>query len=133
MAARAVVLDTNVFVGAAFNRRSASARIVLRVRSGELPMVWNEETRAETEYILTKIPRMSWSDAAELFRAEDRWGGETRPERFEFVADASDRKFAALASTAGAVLITNDEHLLSANGREGLEAVRPAEWDRGEG
>src|SRR5690348_757263 len=133
MPARAVVLDTNVFVGAAFNRGSASARLVERVRSRALRMVWNEETRAETEYILTKIPRVSWSDAAELFREEERWEGETRPERFEFVADVSDRKFAALAAAAGAVLITNDEHLLSANGREGLEAVRPREWERGAG
>ena len=43
----AVVLDTNVFVAAGFNPRSASARIVDAVKHGQVRMVWNDATRRE--------------------------------------------------------------------------------------
>ena len=38
----AVVLDTNVFIAAAFKPRSDSGRVVDAVRSGTLRLVWNE-------------------------------------------------------------------------------------------
>jgi predicted nucleic acid-binding protein len=130
----AVILDTNVFVAAGFNRKSASARIVEQVRSGQLQMIWNDQTRNETQHILSKIPPVSWSGVAELFREEDRYDGETSPEKFDYIPDADDRKFAALSSATGAVLITNDDHLLSNRDRAGLEILTPREyWDRQQG
>jgi predicted nucleic acid-binding protein len=129
----AVILDTNVFVAAGFNRRSASARIVEQVRSGQLRMIWNEETRRETQYILSKIPPVSWSKVAALFRDEDRYDGATSPEEFDYIPDADDRKFAALSEATGVALITNDDHLLSNRDRAGLEILTPREyWDRQE-
>jgi predicted nucleic acid-binding protein len=125
------VLDTNVFVAAGFKRNSASARIVDQVRAGDLRMVWNNETRGETQHILSKIPPISWIDVAELFREEDRFPGPTSPEKFDYIPDHDDRKFAALAEAAGAVLITNDDHLLSNREPSGLEILTPAEyWKR---
>ena len=44
---REVVLDTNVFVAAGFNRGSHSAWLVEAVRDGRLRMVWDNATRAE--------------------------------------------------------------------------------------
>jgi predicted nucleic acid-binding protein len=124
-------VDTNVFVAAAFKRDSASARILEQVRAGDLRMVWNDATRRETQRILSKIPPISWSDAAELFREEDRFQGATSPEKFDYIPDADDRKFAALAEAAGAVLITNDDHLLSNRERAEFEILTPAEyWKR---
>ncbi len=125
-----VILDTNVFVAAGFNRQSASARIVERVRGGHLRMVWNEQTRRETQKILSRIPPLSWSGMAELFREEDRYDGETAPERFDYIPDADDRKFAALAEASGAVLITNDAHLLENRERAGLRILTPEEYCR---
>ena len=61
------ILDTNVFVGAGFNRRSASARLLRAVRDGELVMVWSAATQAETERILRKIPPLSWEAVVDLF------------------------------------------------------------------
>jgi predicted nucleic acid-binding protein len=130
----AVILDTNVFVAAGFNRKSASARIVEQVRSGQLKMIWNDQTRRETQHILSKIPRVSWSRVAELFRDEDRYDGETYPEKFDYIPDAEDRKFAALSAASGVVLITNDDHLLSSRHRAGQEILTPREyWDRQQG
>jgi predicted nucleic acid-binding protein len=128
MSPAAVILDTNVFVAAGFNRRSASTRIIEQVRSGQLRMIWNDQTRRETQHILSKIPRLSWSSVAELFREDDRYEGETFPEKFDYIPDPDDRKFAALSDAAGVVLITNDDHLLSSRRRAGLEIVTPREF-----
>lgn len=67
-----VVLDTNVFVAAGFYAQSHSARLIERVRRGQLRMVWTESTRAETRYVLEKIPPLDWDALADLFRDENR-------------------------------------------------------------
>lgn len=108
-----VVLDTNIFIAAAFNPDSHSARIIEAVGQGQLRMLWNEQTRRETEHLLRKIPRLSWEKFCDLFQEKDRYQGEIDPEQFSFVADWEDRKFAALAEAAGAILVTQDQDLLS--------------------
>jgi predicted nucleic acid-binding protein len=131
MPSAAVILDTNVFVAAEFNPKSASARIVEQVRSGQLRMIWNEQTRRETQHVVSKIPPLSWSRVAELFREDDRYHRKTSPEKFDYIPDADDRKFAALSDATGAVLITNDDHLLSNRDRARLHILTPREyWER---
>lgn len=125
-----VVLDTNVFVAAGFNARSASRKIVDAVKQDALQMVWNDATRGEIEHILNRIPPLRVVDVSELFRSEDRFGGETHPERFEHVPDPDDRKFAALAHAAAAVLISNDEHLLGVEHGPELTVQTPREFWR---
>ena len=51
-----VVIDTNVFVAAGFNVRSASERILAAIRDGRLQLVCNEPTRREAEFVLRRIP-----------------------------------------------------------------------------
>jgi predicted nucleic acid-binding protein len=128
MSTASVILDTNVFVAAGFNRRSSAARMVEAVREGKLRMVWNESTRRETQYILDKIPPLSFARVADLFRDEDRFDGETKPEEFAAIADPDDRKFAALADATGAVLVTNDEHLLSERDTTRLRILTPRRY-----
>jgi uncharacterized protein len=123
-----LVLDTNVFVAAGFNPNSTSARILEQVRMGNLQLVWDDRTRRETERILNRIPPLSWSDAAELFREEHRYAGETFPEKFDYIPDPEDRKFAALAEAAGAPLVTNDDHLLSSRERAGVAILTPGAY-----
>ncbi len=90
-----VVLDTNVFVAAGFNPRSHSARLLDAVRLGRLRIVWDTSTQMEVEHVLRQIPRLSWTSVAALFRAEDKFEGTTQPQKFSFVPDPADRKFAA--------------------------------------
>ena len=130
MSVAAVILDTNVFVAAGFKRNSAAARILEQVRSGQLRMVWNEATRRETEYILKKIPPLSWDGVAELFRDEDCYGDATAAEAFDHISDRDDRKYAALAAAAGVVLLTNDDHLLRSRDLSRIEILTPAEYWR---
>lgn len=108
-----IVVDTNAFVAAGFHPGSASARILAAARDGVLRLVWDDDTRAETRRVLTRIPRLRWETVAPLFRAEGRFDGGTEPSAFGMVEDPADRKFAALATAAGAVLVTSDDHLLA--------------------
>jgi uncharacterized protein len=126
-----VVLDTNVFVAAGFNPHSASARLLDAVKRGQLRMMWNDATRREIERIVRQIPPLRTHSMTELFRPEDRFTGSTHPERFLEIPDPDDRKFAALAHAAGAMLISNDDHLLQARGRIDVTVLTPSEfWQR---
>ena len=126
-----VVLDTNVFVAAGFNPRSASAKIVDAVKQGQVRMVWNDATRGEIERIMQQIPPLRTHAVSDLFRPEDRHTAATHPERFAFIPDSDDRKFAALAHAAGAALISNDDHLLCHGGHMDLTVLTPrAFWKR---
>jgi predicted nucleic acid-binding protein len=70
---------------------------------------------------------------AGLFRPQDCHQGRTNPEAFDFIPDADDRKFAALAESTGAVLLTNDDDLLSNRDRARLEILTPGEfWEQRE-
>ena len=91
-------------------------------------MVWNEDTRRETRHILEKIPPLSWPSVAPLFRDDNRFDGPTNPEKFSHIPDADDRKFAALAEAAGAIIVTNDEHLLQGRDRANIEILTPDEF-----
>jgi len=123
-----VVLDTNVFVAAAFNPRSHAARIVDAVREGRLRLTWNEATQRETRRILERIPPVSWEPFADLFREENRYRGTINPGWFGHVSDPDDRKFGALAYAAGATLITQDDDLLEGRSNVGVPILTPTEF-----
>lgn len=125
-----VVLDTNVFVAAGFRGTSASGRVLALVRVGRLRHVWHDDTARETRGILGMIPRLSWTAVESLFRPEDRWQAPLDRDAFAVVPDAADRKFAALAAAAGAVLVTADDDLLGVRGALaglGATVVRPSQ------
>lgn len=124
---RSVVLDTNVFVAAAFARTSASARVIERVRSGALTLVWDDATREETEHIVRKIPPIAKSPVLEVFDAAGRFTGPTDPQAFGAIVDPDDRKFAALARAAGAILVTADDHLLADRAAGDVRILTPSE------
>ena len=88
-----IVIDTNVFVAASFNPRSASARILAGIREGRFQLIWNKPTQRETEMILRQIPRLDWERVAILFQAEGEFTGPVDPDAFVLVRDRDDRKF----------------------------------------
>ena len=125
-AVRRVVLDTNVLVAAAYDPRSASRRVVEACLAGELTPVLSSALRREYEFILARAARSrpylerihQLLDSAEV--VEPAQTPRAVP------ADPGDDKLVAAALAAGAVLVTNDAHLLALAGHEGLEVVRPA-------
>lgn len=130
-AGAAVVLDTNVFVGAGFNTSSASRRILARVEAGELRLVWNEATRRETARILEQIPPLDWAPVAHLFQDADRYDGDLDPDTHQDVAGAMDRVFLALAEAAQVPLVTSDRDLLDVRERARVPVLTPGEYLRG--
>ncbi len=121
-----VILDTNVFVGAAFKRQSASARILQAVRDRDLALIWDEQTRGETKNVLTRIPPTSWEAVSDLFLDQNRWEGGTSLMAVQFVTDPEDRIFAALSKATDAVLVSSDKHLLEH--RSLLDVCTPTEF-----
>lgn len=123
----ALVLDSNVLIAAAFRPGSHSGRLVQAVREGRYRLVWNEPTRRESERLMRRIPPISWSDVAGLFREEDHFTGPVDADAFGNVPDPDDRKFAALAAAAQATLVSLDTHLLGADLGEHPVVVRPGQ------
>ena len=126
-AAKRVVLDTNVLVAAAYNPRSASRHLVEACLGGRLTAVLSSALRREYEFILARAARgrpyleriHQLLDGAEV--VEPAQTPRVVPD------DPGDDKLVAAALGAGAVLVTNDAHLLALAGHEGLEVVRPAD------
>lgn len=122
----AVVVDTNVLVAAGFSPDSASGRVVRAIRQESLKMIWNDETRDEARYVLRKIPPLSWTSVADLFRLKHRYAAQTEPQTFSSVPDPDDRKFAALAATTGAALLTLDDDLLEVRYHTSIQVYTPS-------
>ena len=101
-----VVVDTNVFIAAAFKPQSASGLVVEAIRLGTVHLVWSEATRRETESLLRRIPPISWEAVADLFQEANRRSSDIDPDTFSSVTDEDDRKFAALAASNQAVLVS---------------------------
>ena len=120
-----IVIDTNVFVAAGFNPRSASARVLAAARDGRFRLIWNTSTRRETEMILMRIPRLDWERFADLFQPEGEFTGSVDADAFALISDPDDRKFAALSAAAKRPLVTNDSDLLSARTSTGIDALTP--------
>jgi len=128
MSTKPVVIDTNTFVAAGFNPDSHSSRILDKARTGQLQLVWNQETRRETKRVVTRIPPLDWNEFEGLFMNENRYDGPTHESAFRHVPDPADRKFAALASAADAILITQDGHLLGSREESHVFIVTPGEF-----
>jgi predicted nucleic acid-binding protein len=120
-----VVLDSNVFVAAGFNQGSSSAHLLAWVRASKVQMVWHDLTLAETRYQVEKIPPLAWPPLAGLFAPSNQVKGDLALVAYDFIEDRADRKFAALAEQANAILVTNDHHLLSAAPRLSVPVLTP--------
>ena len=125
------MIDTNVFVAAAYNPKSASRKILCGVETGEFKLIVSPEIVREYETVLPKAIRST--DAAVRVRLSIQLAAYVAPHEGPSVTVArSDDKFlvAAVAGQAKAV-ITNDEHLLAVHPYEGIQILQPAVfWDR---
>jgi len=126
-----LVIDTNVFVAALFRPDSHAGQLVEQVRQGLGHVIWNRETRRETQAIVQKIPPIDWASIANLFLQENEFRGPTEPVRFRSIPDPDDRKFAALAHAVDAILISQDDDLLAHPERLDVLVLTPREFLQG--
>ena len=126
-----IVVDTNVIWADALPALNPEPTNIQQIQAGRLRMVWSDATRREIERIVGKIPPLSGMKIADLFREENRYDGQMHLEKFHYISDPDDRKFAALAEATGAVLITSDDHLLSVREQSSVVIQTPGEfWSR---
>ncbi len=108
-----VVLDTNVFIAAYFNQKSASARIIDLCLKNEHELIFSSRLRKEAELILRNVRagREFQERIIELFTNACH----VRPTQkvFAIKEDPDDNKFLECALEGKAdYLITSDKHLL---------------------
>ena len=123
-----VVLDTNLFVAAFWNRRSASARIVGACLDGRFTPAYTWRMRTEMDKILrntrTTTPYREMVDR--LFDAAMLVEPQPVAARTE---DPDDQKFLECAASAGAdYIITSDAHLLRLCRTGRTEIVTPVRF-----
>ena len=123
------VVDTNVFIGSAWNAASASRRVVEACRSGALTLVVSPAIRREYDRIIPRAVRRR----DEFVRIEDVLSRAQIVEPAEqprvVPGDPDDDKFVA-AAVAGRAdgLITNDDHLLALGEHHGVPILRPGDF-----
>lgn len=120
-----VVLDTNVFVAAGFNTNSHSRQVLDKVESRRWRLVWNGATHSETRAVLEKIPPLEADELLHAFELHPEYTGPIDLSTADVVEDPSDRKFAALAAAAQAMLISLDDHLLAKADSLPVQVLRP--------
>jgi putative PIN family toxin of toxin-antitoxin system len=122
-----VVLDTNVLVAAVYNPGSASRRIVEACLKGDFTPILSPALRREYEFIVSRAAR--GRPYLERLQALLENAELVVPEQTPRVVpdDPDDDKLVAVALAAGAVLVSNDAHLLAVSGHGGLQVLRPAD------
>lgn len=121
-----VVLDTNLFVAAFWNKRSASWKIILACLAGELQAYYTPEVERELWIIMRNIRANDDYKAIVsnfIGRAELVSPWVQVEERTE---DPNDQKFLICAASADAdYLISSDDHLLTLGTVGRTEIMKP--------
>lgn len=125
-----VVLDTNLFVAAYWNRSSSSARIIQKCLHGGLEAVATEEIARELRMIIRTI--RAKREYAEQVERLLKLATFVQPITVEVkTEDREDQKFLECAAAAQAdYLITNDDHLLRLKSVGKTRIVKPSEFTR---
>ncbi|TET02991.1 MAG: putative toxin-antitoxin system toxin component, PIN family, partial [Hadesarchaea archaeon] len=108
-----VVLDTNVFIAAYFNRKSASARIIDLCLENKHKLIFSSRLRKEVKLILKNV--RAERGFHEMIRSLFMNASKVKPIQKVFMVkeDPEDNKFLECALEGKAdYLITSDRHLL---------------------
>jgi putative PIN family toxin of toxin-antitoxin system len=123
-----VVLDTNLFVAAYFNKNSASAKIIDLCLKNKLKVSVSISLFRELEFILKNI-RASREYKTKVYNIFNQ-SVIVEPKRVWAVKDdLDDNKFLGVAcSTKAQYLITNDQHLLKLKKFNKTKIVKPVDF-----
>ncbi len=123
-----LVLDTNVFVAAAYKPESSSRRLLDAVAAGRVTLLVSPPVFGEYRKVLPKSVRSADAERRirewlALAEAVDAGRGER-----VVAADASDDKFVELALEGRAdAIVSSDGHLLGLAGKLAMPVLRPGE------
>lgn len=126
---KAVVLDTNLFVAAYWNKHSASASILRSASEGEVKFLYTKQIKKEVFFILKNINvGKHYSDYIESIFSNGR---QIKPRKHVSVIkeDPQDDKYLDCAISGKAkYIVTNDKHLLKIGHYRSIRIVRPGEF-----
>jgi len=108
-----IILDTNVFVSAFWNRRSASRTILKAIQNGSFILLYSRNIKQEVLFILRKMPRsQEYIDfVKKLFQLS--FFVDNPPKISYIKDDPSDNTYLACAKKGKAdFIISSDVHLL---------------------
>jgi len=121
-----VVLDTNLFIAAFFNKKSFSYKILNMAKRNEISLIVSDEILKEINHILRNIkPNSSFKNKINLILKKAKLI-KNIPKVKEIKKDFSDNKFLATAFAGKAdFIISNDKHLLSLKKFYKIEILTP--------
>ncbi|HHX39394.1 MAG TPA: putative toxin-antitoxin system toxin component, PIN family [Armatimonadetes bacterium] len=126
-----VVLDTNLFVAAYWNPRSAPARVLEACEESQLRLLYSAAIRREMDYILRKAHTSeAFQHRVSLLLEDAEEICPTRSLRL-VQADPDDDKFLECALEGDAdYLISSDAHLLRLGTINGARIIKPGAFAR---
>lgn len=124
-----VVLDTNIFIAAYFNRKSASARIIDLCLDNEHELIFSSRLHKEVELILNNVK--AEGEFQERIQNLFMNASQVKPTQKVFMVkeDPDDNKFLECALEGKAdYLITSDRHLLELGEFAQTKICRPTQF-----
>jgi putative PIN family toxin of toxin-antitoxin system len=124
-----IVIDTNVFIAAYFDRNSASAKIVDFCLKTQHELIFSSRLRKEVELILKNV--RAGEEFQERIRELSPNASQVRPAQKVFVIkeDPDDNKFLECAPQGKVdYLITSDGHLLELGEFAQTKICKPAQF-----
>ncbi len=124
-----MVLDTNIFIAAYFNRKSASARIIDLCLDNEHELIFSSRLHKEVELILNNVK--AEGEFQERIQNLFMNASQVKPTQKVFMVkeDPDDNKFLECALEGKAdYLITSDRHLLELGEFAQTKICRPTQF-----
>lgn len=124
-----MVLDTNIFIAAYFNRKSASAKIIDLCLKNKHELIFSPQLRKEVGLILKNV--RAGREFLERIRSLFINASRVKPTQKVFTVkeDPEDNKFLECALEGKAdYLITSDRHLLDLRRFAGTKICKPAQF-----
>ncbi|MDZ7611735.1 MAG: putative toxin-antitoxin system toxin component, PIN family [Candidatus Moranbacteria bacterium] len=119
-----LVIDTNLFVAAFFNKKSSSYKILQASKEGRLDILWSREIRGETDKIIKNVgSQKGFLD--EFMKPENEV---KNAPKINIIKDCpADNKFLACAAAGRAdYILSNDHHLLDLKKFRGIPTLTPS-------
>jgi len=124
-----VVVDTNLFIAAYFNRRSASAEVVELAGEDKIRLVWSDLLKKEMDLILGNV-KASPKFLNKIQNVLEKGIKVSPKEKLKIVKDdPEDNKLLECAQeTEADYILTNDHHLLEIGEFKSTKIIRPKEF-----
>lgn len=123
-----IILDTNLFVAAMFNKKCASAKIIQAVQDGHIQLIWSNPIKNETCMMVQRIAKAAGRSFDVNLLFKDSSKVTQLPSISRVSRDPDDDKFLACALAGNAeIIVSNDDDLLTLKSFQNIPIQKPSE------